>query len=190
MPRFDGESYVMTQPIYDTVELAVAAGQVVQFFQVPLGGLLAAAFPKTYAHTNLVQAGTLERGVDFEITGFSMFTREWNSAAARHVSVDDESLYMGHVNLELGQVSYARLPAAMIPSGGAERVMTSNIAPAVTEYYNNRGVSAVSNRFHLSNPVRIAEQESIRVTLDLATAITVLMDVTFVLWGNMTRPVR
>lgn len=190
MPRFDGESYILSQPIYDTVELAVAAAQVVQFFAIPLGGLLAAAFPKTYAHTNMVQAGVLERGIDFEITGFSMYVREWNSAAARHVFVDDQSLYMGHLNLELGQVSYARLPAAMVPSGGAELNLYSNIAPAVTEYHINRGISAVSNRFHLSNPIRIAEQEAISVTLNLATAITVLTDVTFVLWGNMTRPVR
>ena len=61
MPRFPGEKYQLDQPLYDTVQLAVAAGgQTVSFFLVPLGGLLVAGAPKSYTHTNLVLAGTLE----------------------------------------------------------------------------------------------------------------------------------
>jgi len=190
VPRFTGDSYILSQPLYDTVQLAVAAAQVVRFFQIPLGGLLVAGAAKTYAHTNMVQAGVLERGIDFEITGLSMYARELAKAGVQPSLVDMQSISSGHINLELGQVSYERLPTAMVPAGGAELQYFSNIAPAVTEFHVNRGITAVSNRFHLTNPIRIQEQEAISVTIDLDTAIAAVTDVTFVLWGNMTRPVR
>lgn len=190
MPRFTGESYVLSQPLYDTVELAVAAAQVVRFFQIPLGGLLVAGTNKTYSHTNLPLAGVLEKGNDFEITGLSMYAREKSVPGVQPDLIDMQSLSMGNINMELGQVSYLRLPTAMIPSGGAELNYFSNIVPAATEFHVNRGISAVSNRFHLSNPIRLAEQENISVTLTLDTAIAAVTDVTFVLWGEMTRPVR
>ena len=190
MPRYTGESYVLSQPLYDTVQLAVAAAQVVRFFAVPLGGLLVAGAPKTYAHTNLVQAGVLERGMDFEITGLSMHAWELAKAGAQPSLVDMQSLHSGHINLELGQVSYERVQTALIPAGGAELVYFSNIVAAPTAFHVNRGISAMSNRFHLTNTLRIQEQEAISVALELDTAIAAVMDVTFVMWGNLTRPVR
>jgi hypothetical protein len=173
------------------VQLAVAAVQEVAFFQVPLGQLLVAGVPKTYTHTNLPLAGVLERGLDFLVTGFSMFARALAKGGIQPSLVDLQSLAQtGHVNFELGQVSYGRYPATMIPAGGAEVNYFSNIVAAPTEFMVNRGINAISNRFHLTSPIRISEQENIKVTLDLTSAIAAVTDLTFVLWGTQTRPVR
>lgn len=186
MPRYPGEKYQLDQPLYDTVRLAVSAvAQTVSFFQVPLGGLLLAGAPKTYTYTNMVQAGTLEKGMTFTVTAFSMVARELAKAAIAPSLIDMQNLTLGHLNFMLGQVSFWREPSCHPPGAGAE-VYVNDTAAA----HYGRGVPAWQNRIHLAHPIQIDEQESIRVDLTVEGAIAAVTDVTFWLWGTMLRPVR
>ena len=189
-PRIPGQAYLYDQPIYDTVRLAAAAGPLTyNFFTVPLHGLLAAALPKTYVHTNLINTGVLEKGFTFQITGLSLYLNETAQGGAVVTYADALTAHHGDIRLMVGQREYLRLPAAMIPAGGAELIYFSNITPAATEFHTNRGVSAISNRFHLTSPIDIESQESIVCEYTVVGTIAAVTDITLVLWGNMQRTV-
>lgn len=182
----------LTQPIYDTVQLAVAAGaQQVTFFAVPLNGVLAGAVLKTYAHTNLIQAGRLEKGLEITITGLSFYVRNIAAGGAAPSLVDTFAIYdHTDVNLQIGQTTFLRCVASEIPSGGASLNYFSNIAPAATEFKVTHGLSAHRNIFALAHPLILEDQESISVVCTVNAAIVAVTDIVFVLWGQLTRPVR
>ena len=188
MPTFPGAKNVLDQPIYDTIQLAVAAAQVVHFFTVPLNGALTAAANKTYEHTNLVQAGRLESGNQLHVTGLSFFAKQLASGGAAPTLADLTALYSGWIQFNVGQVSYLRLPIAMIPNGGAEPVPTGNGAAASTHLAH--GISAISNRFHFKNPFTIEADEAIDVEFHVTAAVAAVTDVVFVIWGDYERPLR
>lgn len=191
MPRLTGESYVLDQPLYDTMQLAAAAGPLnYNFFSVPRGGVLAGAVLKDLRHTNLIQSGVLESHNLFTITGFSYYVREAVAAGTRPTFADIITSVGGSFELFLGNVSFFQIPAQMIPSGGAQINYFSNITPAATEFKATQGVSAVQNRYHLSQPIEMMNQESLRVVLNVPGTIAAVTDVTFVMWGNLVRPVR
>lgn len=190
--KFAGVKNRLTYPIYDTVQLAAGAGQTVRFYAVPLGGIIAGAVAKTNAHTNLVQAGRLQKGWTMEITGFSFFVRNLAEGGAAVSKVDYDIIFdYGFYELQIGQVEFSTLPILSIPNAGAETQYFSNIAAAVTEFKMNHGLASVMNRFPLDDNILILEdQESIEVQLTIPGTIVAVTDVTFMLWGYVTRPVR
>ena len=185
-----GAKNLITQPIYDTVQLAIGAGTY-NFFINPITSVLAGAVVKSYAHTNLVQAGRLEKGIDMTITGISMFIRDVATGGAAVTFADYISFYNNtHINIKIGQVSFLREPAQRIPAGCAETQYYSNIAPAVTEFKMNHGAGNVFNILQLDNPLILEDQESIVVEVAVGTAMVAVTDLTLVLHGQQTRPVR
>ena len=180
----------LTQPLYDTVQMAAAAGpRTFNFFSTPLNQFLVGTTPKTLAHTNLVQAGKLEEGSKFQIQGLSWYPNAEIAAGTRPVFVDYHELQTGFVELKFGTRTLLQLKTSQIPAGGAELSYFSNIAAAATEYNVNRGINAVSNRFVLDNPIMIENNESFRVEFTVPGTTTVIMDVTFQLWGDLYQPV-
>jgi len=187
--RFLGVENVIDQCYYDTVQLAAAAGTTGMFL-VPLGGALTAAAAKTYAHTNLTQAGRLEKGINLTIKALSMSIRDTASGGAAPTLADYRVIYnSGHINLQIGQVSVFRLPIIALPAGPCENQYFSNIAAAATEFKNNHGLGAFGNRYMLDKPLVLEENGAIQVDGTIA-AIAAVTDVTFFLWGEATRPVR
>jgi hypothetical protein len=185
MPIVEGKRNRLWQPVYDTINLAAAAVSG-SFFAVQFGGILVGTTPKSYAHTNLVQAGRLERDTTFYINGLSLFVRE---TATRATAADIRALNQGSFDLQLGQVSFFRVPIAVIPNGGAELELFSNITPAATEYQLNKGVSASGNRLLFEQPLQILEQETIQANI-ADFLMVAAVQVTCVLWGTTDRPVR
>jgi len=189
--RYAGIENVITQPIYDTVQLAAVGGGVANFFAIPLNGALTAAANKTFAHTNLIQAGRLEKGIEMTITGLSLSVRDTASGGARVTLADYLIVYdTGHLNLMIGGVSFARLSATLTPAGAAEVQYFSNIAAAATEYKMGHGLSTVSNYYRIDKPLILEDQESIQVDLTVGGVIAAVTDVMLVLYGSQTRPVR
>jgi hypothetical protein len=182
----------LTQPIYDTVQqpIAAAVGSVLNFFQVPFAGVLAGAALKTFKHTNLVQAGRLEADVSMRITGITYFLPEISQGAARPTQVDARAIHAGCLHLFIGQTEYLTIPVCMIPNGGAEIALVSNIAAAVTEYQISNSISAAGNIYTLDFPLDLDPQESIRVQISDIGIVAAATDVCVMLHGAMTRPVR
>lgn len=186
MARYPGEKFQFDQPIYDTVQLAVAATQTVNFFAVPFGGVLAGAILKNFAHTNLTLASVLERGTTMRVTGYSMCLREVAAGSVVAPSlIDARNISNGSLRFTLGQVVYYTAASNMVPNGGAELYLNDTATVHV-----GRGLSTWQNRIHLQYPIDIDEQEQIGVQLVVNTAIAAVTDVMFVLWGTQYRPVR
>lgn len=190
MARIIGVENQLTQPIYDTVQAAAVAGQTVSFFSVPLNGVLAGAVTKTYAHTNLVQAGRLETGVELEINAISLSIRPTIAAGTAPTLVDFRALYQAsHINLQLGGVSFLRLPAHAIPAANSENQYFSAIAAAPTEFQSNHGLGSIHNKLDIT-PILLEAQETIQCDLFIGGTLAAVMDLTMILWGKMKRPVR
>jgi len=190
--RYKGVVNQLSQPIYDTVQAAAAAGQVLSFFTNPLNGVMAGAVLKTYADTNMIQAGRLEKGLQLEITHISVSLRDTATGGARVTLADYLVFYnSAHVNLLIGQTSFLHLPVKHIGSAGEETQYFSNIAAAATEYKVNHGLGSVMNRFPLApNELILEDQESIEVQITIGGTLAAVTDVTCTLWGNLIRPVR
>lgn len=189
--RIDGASLEITQPIYDTVQIPVVAGpQQVNLFAVPLGGIIAGAVVKTRAQTNLVQAGRLEARNTLTVLGISIHLHETAIGGARRTWADYEAFYNNtHFNIMIGQKTWLRLTAAHIPPGPCELYYFSNIVAAATEYEINHSLGSINNVYQIAHPVRILENESIQVECNIGDAIAAVMDLTFVFWGQLLRPV-
>jgi len=181
---------VYTQPLYDTMQLPIAAvGQMVSFFTIPFGGPLTAAINKGYQHTNLVQAGRLEKGIKLKIQALS-FALKGEVFAGVHPTWADYTAVMENSAIELliGQRSYLHLPTTLTPPGPGETNYFSNIAAAATEFRPGHGLGSVNNIFKFEEPLFLNDQESIRVDLDVHVAVVAAVDVQLVLWGTMQRP--
>lgn len=182
----------LTQPLYDRVQqpIAAAAGSILNFFQVPFGNPLIAGVNKTFRDTNLVQAGRLEEGNSHHITGISYFIPEIAQGGARALEIDIRAIHAGCLHLFIGQTEYLKVPVAMIPNGGADLVMFSNVAAAVTEWQLSNGISAAGNIFPLELPLDLDPNESLLVQITDIGVVAAATDVAVVLWGQLTRPVR
>lgn len=187
-PEVRGTANRLTQPIYDTIQIAVAATSGT-FFAIPFGGTFFGSTLKTYAETNLVQAGRLERGVALDITDISLHIP---SDIVQATQLNIRAFNSGHFRLIMGgQTTFLDAPTAVIGNAGAELVLFSNITAAVTEFQLNRGVSVAINKFHLTYPLRLGEQESIQVEVDnFDPIVAAVLNVTCMLWGAYVRPVR
>jgi hypothetical protein len=189
--RYKGVVNQLTQPIYDTVQLAAAAAQTVTFFNVPRGGALTAVLNKGYEHTNLIQSGRLEEGLSLEIEAISFSIRNEVKAATAAAWADYTMIYnTGHINLLIGQVSFLRLALTLLPPGPQETNYFSNIAAAVTEFKANKGIGSINNVFHMPNVLILEPNESVQVDLYVDGTVSAVTDVQFTLWGTQTRPAR
>jgi len=195
MPVKQGTSLVYTQPVYDSIILpidAVGGVAVGHFFAVPWAGLIAAAIPKTYRHTNVHQAGRLERGNEIQIDSLSMFFPRTAEAGAFPTMADMDAVRAGAMRLRFGgDTDFLKVPIATMPNGGMGITYSTDAALAaeVNFAYNN-GVSVVQNRFYLAQPIILAEQETIGVTFEDMDIIVAPTEVTFFLWGTNIRPTR
>ena len=188
--RLVGVQNLITQPIYDTVQLAAVAGQTVSFFAQPVNGALTAAINKTYAHTNLVQGGRLEKGLELTIKGISFAIRPTVAAGTAITLVDYRGIYQAsHLNFQIGQVSVLRLPLHALPPANSENQYFSNITAAATEFQSNHGLGSINNVLPI-NPIVLEETETIQVDLFVNYTVVAVTDCTLFLWGDMTRPVR
>jgi len=181
---------VYTQPLYDTMQLPIAAAaQMVSFFTIPFGGPLTAAINKGFQHTNLVQAGRLEKDIKLTIKGLS-FALKGEVFAGVHPTWADYTAITENSSIELliGQRSYLHLPTTLTPPGPGETTYMSNIAAAATEYRPGHGLGSVNNVFKFEEPLLLDDQESIRVDLNVHVAVVAAVDVQLVLWGTMVRP--
>ena len=191
--RLPGTSNELSQPTYDTVQVAVAAvAQTVSFFLTPLGGVMAGAVLKTRSDTNLVQAGRLDKGKTLEIQAISMHVRQTATGGAAISRADYDTIYnRSFVDLFIGgNTSFLRVPAIQIPAGNAQIEYRSNITAAVTEFSMWHGASLANNLFHLPISLNLEDQESIQVDLTIEAAIVAVCDVGLTLWGIEHRPVR
>jgi hypothetical protein len=175
------------QPLYDTINLAIGAVGGA-FFTVPFGGAIGALI-KGNQHTNLTLAGQLEIGSLMEVDAISMYARQSLEAGALPLDADVRAIYSGNIRFNVGVTEELRIPAQVIPSGGADFVFFSNIAAAATEYYVAKGVSANANVYRLRTAIQINGGVPFSVILENCDPITAVTEVTFVLWGTLTKPV-
>lgn len=181
-----GRNLALDQPLYDTINLAVGA-TAGTFFQVPFGGAIGAGV-KDFSHTNLQLASQLEAGKSFTCDSLGLYIRE-TAVPASEVNI--RSFQSGALILTVSNVEFLKVPLALIPSGGAELVLFSNIAAAATEFQLDRGVSHSSNRYILRRPIEIPSTTQFSVAVSNFTAMAAAaMQVTLVLFGVESRIVR
>ena len=191
MPLLEGKGLLYTQPYYDTIILPIAAaGAIVgQFFAVPFGGLIAAGVPKTYRHTNLVQAGRLETGNEIQINAVTIHWPITAEAGAIVTVADKRATRSGNIRLRFGNdTEFLKLPTICIPSGGAGEVVNDATLAALNDV--QPGVQVTQNRFWLEQPLVLKPQESVAVFIENMDAIVAPTEMSFVLWGSSIRPVR
>lgn len=190
MPMVPGKGLLYTQPYYDSIIIpAAAAGAFVgQFFQVPFGGLIAAGVPKTFRHTNLVQAGRLETGNELQIGAVSMHWPVTAEAGALPTVADKRATRSGNVRLVFGgDTEFLKVPTALIPQAGAGEVVV-DATVALNDV--QPGVPVIQNRFYLEEPLVLKAQESIAVFIENMDAVVAPTELCCVLWGTSLRPVR
>lgn len=189
MPGLPGVKNVLKQPLYDTVQVAAATGQVLKFFSVPLNGIIAGTTKKTHSHTNLVQTGQLPADVSFVGNFIALAVREKAVGGAAPTLADVTAIRMGHLEIKIGGREVGYFPASRVPAGGMELMYFSNITPAVTEYHVNQGVSAVTNQLPIDPAIEIGPGEPIVVSLAVEEQVVAVTDVMFMFIGRMSRPV-
>lgn len=179
------------QPIYDTVQLTASAAQLATFFSVAQGGVMAGAVTKTYEHTNMIQTGRLEKGVEMLITGISLNVKEAATGGAVVTWADYLNVYESYLRLKIGDTYFLSIPTILVPPASAETNYFSNIAAAATEFKATKGIGSINNKFSLEKqPLLLEEQETLQVELKLSSTIVAVTDVMIVLWGVTTTPVR
>lgn len=190
--RVPGQSNLLTQPTYDTVQVAVAAvAQTISFFLGGLNTVMAGAVLKTYADTNMVQNGRLDKGKSMKVHALSMSIRDLAVGGAQITRADYQTLLnRSHINFEIGNTSFLRLRAIELPAANAQYEYRSNIAAAVTEFSMWHGATHYANMFYFHKPLELEDQESIQVDLTIEAAIVAVCDVTLTMWGTQARPVR
>lgn len=171
------------QPIWDTMQLAVAAARTTyQFFSVPQGGALTAAVTKGQDEAFLHQVSMLDSHMEYQLQGISMHARPLASGGAAPSVADLQALQMGSIDLKFNNQPYRSIPNALIPAGPAD-LMYNDTATVHTQ----RGISAVSNIFDLRERITIGQGQNFNVDLHV-TNIAAVTDVVIVLWGILSRP--
>lgn len=184
MPQ-GNETNVGRQPIWDTMQLTVAAARTTyHFFSIPQGGLLAAGVVKNLDHTFLHQVSMLDANVEFRAQAISMHVRPLAAGGAAPTEADMQVLQQGSIELIFNGQPFRRWPTALIPSGPAG-LMYNTVAVAATHI--QRGISANSNIFEFGEDYVIRKGENFNVDLNV-TNIGAITDVVIVLWGVLQRP--
>lgn len=191
--QFVGIENVVDQPVWDTIRVPVAAGvQTVSFFVVPQAGLLAAGIPKTYAMTNLLQVGRIDKGYQLTIKEISLtILHQLMVTGTVRTWANYQAIYnLSFLDFRFNDRNYLYVPTTFIPMGNEENDYFSNIAPAATEFKPTHGYGSFTNKFKLPTPLTLEEEETIRVDLFVGSAIAAAaVDVRLTLWGDMVRPV-
>lgn len=190
MPQIQGSAGVITQPVYDTMQLAAAAGPLTyRFFTVPLGQVIAGAVVKTYVHTNMTQAGQLEQGVTLTIKALTMVVKQLATGGAAPTQADYQVIQDGLISLICSDKNWGRFPVTLIPSGGGELVFVSDAAAAPVLQVT-KGIPATANKFFLDYPIGLQVQENFAVELLIPGTIAAVTDVQIFLHGDYIRPVN
>ena len=179
------------QPVYDTVHIAAAAAGAVNatFFSVPYGSIITGAVSKSLAQTNMIQAGRLEQGHRLEITGLSCHVPVHAGGGAAPTFADMKAIRTCSFRLWISDKPFLEIPLCYLPSGGADGVLVSNIAAAVTEWAYLNGNSVHQNRFVLPHPLTLDAGVSFKATIqDNVTAIVAPIWLCVTLWGTHYRP--
>lgn len=194
MPQDTGTSLLYSQPLFDTTVIpAGLAGAVVsQFFVIPWSQPLVAGVPKTYRHTNMIQAGRLEEGNEMQIEAISLYFPRTAEAGAYPTIADMDAIRAGNFRLRFGGNSdYLILPIAAIPNGGWSPTYSTDAALAAEVNFTfNNGVSVTQNKLPLPQPIKLRSQETVGVTFENMDGIVAPTEVIFCLWGPAIRPVR
>ena len=186
--RIPGAAQEIFQPIYDTIALPVAAINGV-FFAVPQGGVLVGAALKTRAHTNLVLAGQLEKGVNILVDSIGFAVRE---TVVRATTADIQALFRGSLAVLVGQKVMLECPLVAVGNAGAVAYSPAGgttVAATTTEQWLN-GIPAFNNRFILPKGYEIGIEEQTTVQAIIADfVVAAALQCTLTLFGIYTRPV-
>lgn len=169
---------VITQPLYDTLDIANGANGDFQFFTTPI------STGKTLFETNLRSAGEIERGKLFWLYGFSYYFN-----TSRIIGDDYEDLIgtgKPYITFTLLDKVYWESPLIFIP--------------AFTGYFN---ADAITNTdtvtpfnqikyLALSKPIKIWGKQSFSLKLTIQAALTLSKTyaMTFYLHGTMARNIQ
>ncbi len=190
MPNVPGKALLYSQPYYDSIILpAGAAGAIVGvFFAVPLGGLIAAGIPKTFRHTNFVQAGRLETGNELNINAISIQWPRTAEAGALPTVADTRATRAGNLRMVFGgDTEFLKVPVTNVPSAGAGEVVVDGTV-ALNDV--QPGVQVIQNKFYLDEVLILKSQESVQVFIENMDVIAAPTQLAMVLWGTAIRPVR
>ena len=145
----------LTQPLYDTRVLAnaVAVPATVQYFRIPIGGVLAgAATNKTEADTNLTSQGSLGVPQIFDLDGFNyeVFLADGSVAFTSNI-VDMAFIYTtGVFRFFFGQSRpWLEVPLTQIPTGTAltgRLDIEETIGPTAGAFLHN-GPASVEEKY-------------------------------------------
>lgn len=178
---------VITQPLYDTILLEDGDKDDKVFFANPIGQVFIAGPPivnKTLFHTNLRQAGAVDRGKIFWMYGLSM-----DFGTSRIVGEDVENLLtvgQPYIVFKLLDKIYWESPLAFIP--------------AVTGLYN---VDSITNAdtvtpfnqipfLQISKTIKLLGMQNFSLTLSFgnAVALTKTYKMRFYLHGTLARSIQ
>lgn len=184
-----GITDLITQPLWDTMQLPMAGATTLTFFLVPIGGTVTAALGggtvKSLVDTNMDLAGQLAAGFAFQVNGFRMMF-PWNV-----VSLDvGIAINAATFRFVVGQKDFLRLPARSLPSGSGVWVPqpTANLIGATSGWPhlgNNYGIKG--------KPLILSATENFSASLNWfngVQAISAATFVTIVLDGYLGRPVQ
>jgi hypothetical protein len=182
-----------TLPLYDTEGIAAAATSQVRFFTNPLNSADASATfaSKTYAETNLIQAGQIPKGFTFIMTGINL---KWfnNVAGTPLIRIDDDKMFLrSWYEFSISEILIVRVQGSEMPFGNAPEAFGTTTAD--TKLVWNMGVAHRSNVLDCGVKGRyptITENEGFTATLNYGAAITpsVAINVQNILQGLLFKP--
>lgn len=173
-----GYKDVITQPLYDTLDIANGATGDFQFFTTPI------STGKTLFETNLRSAGEIERGKLFWLYGFSY---SLNTSQVKGADYEDLiGTGLPYITFTLLDKVYWESPLIFIP--------------AFTGFYNVDSITNVDTvtpfnqvkYLALSKPIKIWGKQSfsLKLTLQAALTLTKTYKMTFYLHGTMARNIQ
>ena len=156
---------VVDLPVYDDISIAADTAVVsATMFQTPVG-----QNGKTYADTNLVQAGQLEGGQAFRVRGFAL------TVLPTAAPVDIIALAQNcHLNFTISSGrSYWLAPCIFLPGGNVPIINAAATTVAATQLITtSNGFPSVGNVRPLQYPVTIGDGEHFQWNFVVDTAWT------------------
>jgi len=195
---------LIKQPLYDTTAIVTGA-TTATFFALPVGSADPGAINgvnKTFSETNLRRAGALATPQQMDAYAISL---KFPASITRAEHTD--FLARSNYNLEVGQKSYLRVRATVIPADTSQVV--DQLAVAEDSVYN--GWSLHSDVFDVSIPeelfdpstgrtfltgrrvpIHFPSEQQFAVTLEMVAMITLAQTqrVETLLWGVLKREVQ
>ena len=185
MPRIPGLLERIQQPLYDRNTVATSGTGQLNFFQVPLGGVIAGgANAKTQVETNMDQGGSLPYPKNFEIHALRLIN-QYDSAVADLNLIFNNSWF----RLFIGTKDYLVVNSFMLTAGvGLEGVAagSTDVVSVTNGRADQRGI------YVLAEPIDLIPQQNFRCELNFPTAQTLsaTVDVSIYLDGFFKREVH